>query len=335
VFFRTTLYFLVSMATMANATTLKRVSEIDLPGPPGKRFDYLKIDEKNHRLFSAHLGANLLYVIDLKTSKLINTIVDTPGAEGVEYVAEFDKVYTSNWSLLQPSIGVVDLKKMKVVKKIPALAKPDGSAYAEPFHKLYVSDERANAVIVVDVLTDTIVKTLKFESETGMPQFDPVTRKIYVNLQDTNKLAVLDPRTDTVEDMFSVDPCKGNHGMVLDAAHRLAFLGCEGNDQLAVFDLAKHQIVTTISLAGGVDVIAFDPILKRIYAACSTGSISVIQKEDGTHFTKLEDFKVQRKVHSLPVDPETHKVYAPEELEDGKPVSRMIIYDAVFEKTKN
>src|SRR5436305_15278277 len=47
-------------------TTLKQVATIDLPGPAGKRFDYLTIDYDDGYLLSAHLGAGLLYVIDLK-----------------------------------------------------------------------------------------------------------------------------------------------------------------------------------------------------------------------------------------------------------------------------
>ena len=58
-------------------------------------------------------------------------------------------------------------------------------------------------------------------------------------------------------------------------------------------------------------------------------AISVFQEDDADHFRKLEDFPVQKKVHSLAVDVETHRVYVPEQEEDGKPVSRMMIYDAV------
>ena len=52
--------------------TLKQVATIDLPGPAGKRFDYLTIDYDDGYLLSAHLGAGLLYVIDLKTNKVVN-----------------------------------------------------------------------------------------------------------------------------------------------------------------------------------------------------------------------------------------------------------------------
>src|SRR6202795_1174451 len=174
--------------------TLKKITAFDLPGPAGKRFDYLTIDEDDHYLISAHLAAGQTYVIDLATNKVVAVVTDTPGAEGVEYVSELKKFYTSNAH--DNTIGVVDLKQMKVIKKLKTESKPDGSTYAAPFHKLYVSDERGKAVAIVDVQKDEIVGTLHFESETGMPQYDPVARKVYVNLQDQNMLAVIDPVTD-------------------------------------------------------------------------------------------------------------------------------------------
>ncbi|MGZ3656920.1 MAG: YncE family protein [Bdellovibrionota bacterium] len=309
------------------ASTLRQSSVIELPGKPGLRFDYLKIDYKDHYLLSAHLGADQTYVIDLKTEKLLKTITDTPGAEGIEYVPELDKAYTSNWR--DHTIGVINLKEMRGTKKIPAEQKPDGSAYAAPFHKLYVSDERAKALIVVDVVHDTVVTTLRFESETGMPQFDPVTKKIYLNLQDQNLFAEIDPATDTVLNKFPVGDCKGNHGMALDPDHHLAFLACEENDMVAVFNLDHHTVVAEFPVPSGIDVIAFDPGLGRLYSACYSGAISVVQEDDPSHFRKLEDFPVQPKVHSLAVDLETHKVYSPEQQENGQPASKLIIYEAV------
>src|SRR6476660_5468771 len=138
--------FLLGIGASAASTvgqTLKQVEKFDLPGPGGKRFDYLTIDEDDHYLLSAHLAAGQTYVIDLGTNKVVATITDTPGAEGVEYVPELKKFYTSNAH--DNTIGVVDLKQMKVVKKLKTEAKPDGSTYAAPFHKLYVSDERGKA----------------------------------------------------------------------------------------------------------------------------------------------------------------------------------------------
>lgn len=310
-----------------SATTLKKIAEFDLPGPAGKRFDYLTIDPEDHYLLSAHLAAGQTYIIDLRNNKVIATVTDTPGAEGVEYVPGLKKFYTSNAG--DNTIGVVDLRQMKVIKKIKTEKKPDGSAYAAPFHKLYVSDERGKAEAIVDVTKDEVVKTLHFESETGMPQYDPVARKVYVNLQDQNIFAVIDPATDEVVGRYSVGRCKGNHGMTLDPEHHRAFLSCEENNTMTVFDLDRHEPIAFLPLADGPDVIKFDPGLRRVYVACYSGAISVFHQDDADRYRKIEDFPVQHAVHTLAIDPSTHRVYTPEQEENGKPTAKMVVYEAV------
>jgi DNA-binding beta-propeller fold protein YncE len=317
----------LALATNAAGQTLKQIAKFDLPGPGGKRFDYLTIDAQDHYLISAHLAAGQTYVIDLESNQVVATVTDTPGAEGVEAVPELKKFYTSN--AYDNTIGVVDLRQKKVVKKLKTEAKPDGSTYAPPFHKLYVSDERGRAEAVVDVGKDEIIKTLRFASETGMPQYDPVARKVYVNLQDQNVLAVIDPATDEVVARYPVGRCRGNHGMALDPERHRAFLSCEGNNLMTVFDLDKRAPIAFLPLADGPDVVKFDPGLGRIYVACYSGAISVFHQDDRDHYRKLEDFRVQHAVHSLAVDLETHRVYTPEQEEDGRPVARMVVYEAV------
>ena len=315
------------LRSQTSGPTLKKVAEFDLPGPPGKRFDYLTIDPDDHCLISAHLAAKQTYVIDLATNKVVATVTDTPGAEGVEYVPDLHKFYTSN--AYDNTIGVVDLKQMKVIKKLKTAAKPDGSTYAVPFHKLYVSDERGKAEAIVDVTKDEVIKTLHFDSETGMPQYDPVAKKVYVNLQDQNIFAVIDPANDEVVGRYPVGRCKGNHGMSLDPEHHRAFLSCEENNLMTVFDLDRHEPIAFLPMADGPDVIKFDPGLNRIYVACYSGAISVFHQDDPNHYTKIEDFKVPHAVHTLAVNLQTHRVYVPEQEADGQPVARMTVYEAV------
>jgi DNA-binding beta-propeller fold protein YncE len=322
-----TLLLGVGVLAQKGLATLRKVKDYDLPGPPGKRFDYLTIDTDDGYLISAHLAANQTYVIDLHTDRVLATVTDTPGVEGVEYVPEFKKFYTSNAG--DNTVGVIDMKQMKLIKKLKTESKPDGSAYATPFHKLYVSDERAKAEAIVDVTKDEIIKTLHFDSETGMPQYDPIARKVYVNLQDTNTFTVIDPNTDEVIGRYPVGRCKGNHGMTIDPEHHRAFLSCEENNLMTVFDLDKHQPIAYFPMADGADVIKFDSGLQRIYAACYSGAISVFHQDDPQHYRKLEDLKVQHAVHSLAVNQETHRVYTPEQEEHGKPVARMVVYEAV------
>ncbi|MGH9699149.1 MAG: YncE family protein [Candidatus Acidiferrales bacterium] len=317
---------LVSSAPLT-ASALKKITSIELPGPAGKRFDYLTIDPATHRLFVAHLGAGNVYVVDVETNKVLNTVANVPGVEGVTFVAELQKLYTSDWG--EDTIGVVDLRSMQILTKIPTESKPDGSAYAGPFGKLYVSDERARAVAVVDVKRDMVVKMLRFKSETGMSQYDPVAKKVYVNLQDSNEFAVIDPANDALAGRYPVGRCQGNHGMALDPADHRAFLSCEGNSLLTIFNLDTFAPIEYLKMAPGADVVAYDAGLGRVYVACYSGAISVFERKDADHFQKLADVNVAHAVHSLAIDPSTHRVYVPEQEEDGMPVSRLVVYEAV------
>jgi len=82
-------------------------------------------------------------------------------------------------------------------------------------------------------------------------------------------------------------------------------------------------------MPAGADVVKFDPGLRRIYVACSSGFISVFEMKGADQYQKLEDFPVEKMVHSLSVDPKSHRVYAPEQQENGRPVARMIVFEAV------
>lgn len=318
---------IVAFAACVSAQTLKQVASIDLPGPTGQRFDYLTMDDEDHFLLSAHLGPGILYVIDVRTNQLVKAIPGVPGITGLEYVPGLRKVYTSDWG--EEKIGVVDLHTMTLVKRLATAAKPNGSTYAAPFRKVYVSDTLGKAVAIVDVDKDETVKTLTFSSETGMPQYDSVARKVYVNLRSTNEVAEIDPSTDSVVGRYPVEGCRYNHGMAVDSDHHRAFLLCNGTKTLAVFALDRHQAIAHLPMPAGADVVKFDPGLGRIYVACSSGFISVFQADDADHYRKLEDFPVQKMVHSLAVDTATHRVYAPEQQENGQPVARMIVYEAV------
>jgi hypothetical protein len=102
----------IALAVVAHglsAQALKKIVTIDLPGPKGERFDYLTMDQEDHYLLSGHLGPGILYVVDVRTNKLVKAIPGVPGITGLEYVPGLKKVYTSNWG--ENKIGVVDLKQ--------------------------------------------------------------------------------------------------------------------------------------------------------------------------------------------------------------------------------
>jgi DNA-binding beta-propeller fold protein YncE len=313
------------MAICLSGQSLKKIALIDLPGPKGQRFDYLTMDDEDHYLLSAHLGPGILYVIDVRTNKVVRAIFGLPGITGLEYVPALHKVYTSNWG--EEKIGIVDLRTMSVIKRLPTESKPNGIAYAEQFRKVYVVNTLGKAVSVVDVDKDEVVKILRFDSETGTPGYDSVAKKIYVTLRSTNEVAEVDPSTDRVTGRYPVEGCRYDHGMAVDSEHHRAFLLCGGTRNITVFALDSHRTIAHFPISAGADVVKFDFGNGRAYAACSSGTISIVQKDDPEHFRKIEDFAVEKLVHSLAVDSSTHRVYAPEQEENGRPAARIVVYE--------
>jgi YVTN family beta-propeller protein len=316
---------LLGLSMFLTQPTLQRTAVIELPGPKGQRFDYLTVDAEDHYLLSAHLGPGILYVIDMRTNKLVKAIPGLPGITGLEYIPGLHKVYTSNWG--EEKVGVVDLRTMQVIKRLPTESKPNGIAYAEPFRKVYIVNTLGKALSIIDVDKDEVVKVLRFDSETGTPGYDAKAKRIYVTLRSANEVAEIDPATDRVTGHYPVEGCRYDHGMAIDSEHHRAFLLCNGSHNMTVFALDEHKAIAHFPIPAGADVVKFDPGSGLAYAACSSGAISIVQEGDAEHFRKIEDFSVRRLVHSLAVDPSSHRVYTPEQEEDGRPAARIIVYE--------
>lgn len=317
----------VSVPPANAAPALRKVAEIDLPGPPGQRFDYMRIDDAGRRLFVTHLGAGQIYVVSLGDLSVTGTITGTPRVEDVAHVPELNRLYTSTWG--DNTIGVVDLATLAVVDRIPTANKPDGIEYAAAVGKVYVSNELARVVSVIDVRSNQTVKTIRFPSETGMPRYDAAAGKVYVNLQDIDMLAVIDARTDAVEAEIALPGCSGNHGMALDVAKRRAFVACQGNNVLVVVDLDRRQIIARFNIGRGSDFVDFDAALGRIYVPCSDGTMAILQQDDADHYRALDPLPVSPGVHTVAVDPRTHRVYVAEQIAAGQPVARLVVYEPV------
>src|SRR5262245_49735319 len=72
---------------------LERVKKIQLSGRPEKKLDHLALDAKGNRLFVANMANRTLDVIDVKEGKLIKSIPDQKGIQGVTFAPELNRVF--------------------------------------------------------------------------------------------------------------------------------------------------------------------------------------------------------------------------------------------------
>ncbi len=291
----------------ASALPLKIVATVALPGA-STRFDYESLDPNTNRLFLAHLAASTVVVYDLKRDRVVTTIPDLPDVHGVLVVVSHGRVYASATG--SNEVAVIDERSMAIVARIPAGAYPDGMAYDPDDAKLYVSDENGDTETVIDTKKNVRVATIPLGGHVGNTQYDAATHRVLVNVQTRGDLVAIDPHTDMIVARYPLTQCSGNHGLVLDAPHRRAYIACEGNAKLVVFDLKLWKQTHVFDVGIDPDVLAYDASLARLYVATESGIDSIFASTSGG-LTKIGEAFVGIDAHIVAVDPRTHRLYFP------------------------
>jgi DNA-binding beta-propeller fold protein YncE len=284
---------------------LKTVATIPLPGG-SSRLDYASIDSKRNRLYIAHLGGGLVIVFDTKKRRVVKTI-SAPGAHGVLAVPALGRVYASATD--DHELLTIDERSGKVIARARAGDYPDGIAYDSADRRVYVSDE-SGGVETVFTANGRRIGTVQLGGEAGNVQYDAVANRVLVDVQTRNEIAVINPRTNRVIRRVALPGCEHNHGLLIDAPRRLAFVACQGNATLLTLDLRRMKITGKAHIGRSPDVLAFDTSLRRLYVSAESGVVAVFA-ERARGLTKLGQAFLAPAAHTVAVDSSTHLVYFP------------------------
>ncbi|HTX64901.1 MAG TPA: YncE family protein [Opitutaceae bacterium] len=298
---------------------LTTVADVPLPGP-AVRFDYQSLDLRSDQLYIAHMGAGDVVVFDVKRRQVRGIIGDLPGVTGVWAVPALGRVYASVTGLHH--VASIDERSQTVTDRIGTIGFPDGIAYAPDQQKVYVSDEAGGGELVIDAKANRVMHTIPIDGEAGNSVFDPGSRCILVAVQTKNQVWVIDPASDRVLGRFDLAGAARPHGMALDAARRIAFVANETDARVLIVDLKTMKVTGSVRVGADPDVLAFDPLWRRLYVASESGVISVFTEIAGGLVP--EGDVTMPHAHSLAVDPRTHLVYVPLQDIGGQPVLRIM-----------
>ena len=87
--------------------------------------------------------------------------------------------------------------------------------------------------------------------------------------------------------------------------------------------MSNWQVTGGDSVGGTPDVLAFDPLLGRLYVASESGTVSVFQA-DGKALRKVAEGVAGPNAHAVAVDQASHNIYLPLANLNGKPVMRIM-----------
>lgn len=298
---------------------LDLIHDIRLPGHT-TRFDYQSFDPKSGLLFISHLGDNQVLAFNTNTQKLAAVIRNVPEVHGILAVPQLGRAYASATGVNK--VFAISEKSFRVIAKIPVGNHPDGSAYDTRDHLLFVSDEFGDADTVINTSTERSVTTIHLGGQPGNTQYDPVSGLIYVDVQTLDRLKAIDPKTKKVVASYPLPGCVHDHGLYIDAPHRLAFVSCDRNMKLLTFDLQKKRVTGIHSVGNDPDVLAFDPTLRRLYVASESGVVTVFRVHD-KGLVKIGEGYLAYEAHSVAVDSKD-RVYFDLQNIDKHPVLRVM-----------
>ncbi len=240
---------------------------------------------------------------------------------GVLAVPSLHKVYCS-----VPGAGrvaVVGMKGLKELAELPASGFPDGLAYAPKQSRVFVSDEAGGREVMIDARTDRVLGRVALGGEAGNTQYDPVSGHILVNVQTLGEMVELDPASGAVLARHRLKGGSSPHGLLVDAAARLAFVACEGDAKLLVVDLNDFRVTQVFHTGDGPDVLSLDSPLGPLYVACEGNVLSAFSLK-GRRLTKLADIRAGNDCHSVCVDQVSQLVYLPLDNVAGRHVLRIM-----------
>ena len=266
---------------------------IEVTGSHGK-FDFLEIDEANHRLLGSHTADGTVDMFDLTTNRLLARSA-TGAAQHTAFDPRSDKYFAS---VSEPKqVAIIDAKTFKVTNTIPTDGPLDGIVFDPKNRCVYAAHDNGKEVWVVSADTEKIVAMVAIP---GPPD------RIYLNIKTTDEVVVIDPAQNAVVAHWPTAPAKGPHGLALDAANGRLF-SAGNNGQLVVIEIASGHVIGSVAITPKVDQIAFDPGLRRVYCAASD-TMSVVQaNQDGA--VLLGNVASAPGAKNVAVDAKTHAVW--------------------------
>ncbi|MFN2460637.1 MAG: YncE family protein [Candidatus Velthaea sp.] len=215
----------------------------DLPLTGGAtRFDYASVDAARGTLWLAHMGDGTVEAYDVKVNQVTRTIALGPNASVRGIVAADGNVY----------------------------------AAAQGLGGVVVLDARWNAAC------DHARRRRRRARRRSRQRAVRPGLKARVRPRKTrNELVQIDPRSLAVIRPYALPGCSSSHSVAIDAPERAAYVGCQANARLVRLDLRTGRLTGAGGAGIGVDVLAVDPRLHRVYAAAESGVISVYDVGNG------------------------------------------------------
>ncbi|MGO9934601.1 MAG: YncE family protein [Steroidobacteraceae bacterium] len=272
------------------------------------------------------------------------TLGSPEGWDYLTYDPNSQRVYAAHGS----AIDVLDGRSGKLLGRVP-VAGANGVVVVPSLGKGYAGSRAAKAVVVFDLNTFKVLKTLAADADTDAVVYDPYAKRVFIMQGDPHSLTVIDTLNDTVVATVALGG-QPEFGAV-DGAGKLFVnitdkkeiqrvdtasakvdatwpIGqCEGphglsidpathrlfascvNLKLMVVNSTNGDVVSVLPIGNGSDATAFDSVRKRAFSSNREGTLSVIREDGANQFTSLGEVPTQLLARTMALDPVSGRIY--------------------------
>src|SRR6267154_2650825 len=258
-------------AKSQDAPPLKLAQTLTLPADIKKgNFDHFGVDLKGDRLFATPEGYQAVLVFELKSGKPIHTIT--------------------------------------------GIGKPHAVLYREDLNRIYVTDGDAGDLKIFDGKTYALLSSVKLLEDADSIGYDTKTKYLYIDNgggdvhQTYSMLSVVDTTAGKKLADVKIDG-ETLEAMALEKSSPKMYVNNRDKGQVEVVDRDKREVVASgpVTKCKGPVAMGFDESNHRLFVACRSGDIVVLNTETGKEVTALP---MTKGVDDLTYDPAKRRIYA-------------------------
>jgi DNA-binding beta-propeller fold protein YncE len=284
---------------------LELVQKIALHGPADKRLDHLAMDAKRDRLFVANMANASFDAIDLKAGKLLKSVPDQRGVQGVAHVPDVGRVFVGVGD--DGVCNVFDDSEYKLEKGIK-LADADNVRYDARARRVYVAHAE-KSLAVIDPKTLEVKAEIKLPGQPESFQIEAGRPRLYLNVPSQKAVVVIDTEKNEVVKTYPLESAERNYPLALDEGGHRLFVGCRKPAAVVILDTESGRELGSVVIPGDTDDVFFDARRKRLYASCGEGVLAVLREGEANRFDVQQKIPTVKLARTCLFDAESGRLF--------------------------
>lgn len=212
------------------------------------------------------------------------------------------------------SVIVFNLQTGTILHKIDGIGKPHAVLYRPDLNRIYVTDGIDGALKIFDGSTYKLLKSIKLLVDADSIAYDSVSKYLYVvngggeAHQSYSMISVIDTTAEKKMGDIKID---GDtlEAMALEKMTPRLYVNNPAKNQIDVVDRTNRTLITSWPVTKGKKnvAMALDEKDHRLFSACRSGEIVVIDTKDGR---ELQALPIVNGVDDLTYDRQNRRLYA-------------------------